>query len=350
MESAIPPHLRCPRLRPKRCTDDYQPPVAAWTARGDAALDRVVMAYYGVQWRPGDEARAADASLAIAGQLESAQAATATERARYVDPQGYENLIQIAYWTDVEAYRRFAEDASVEAWWSAPERESAGVGVFREVFTPRISHLETLFNATDHLEGVGAALGRLSDSDVQEHAYWGGMRDRIPGAQADPLAASGALSVYPDARPSRVRLAGHDNIAVIRSAQDWSKTSAAERDLYVTNMQPTLRAGMDFLSEQGLEIGCYANRLMQNVDADGRPLDRAFGLSYWRSLGDLETWAEHHPTHIAIFGGFMEMAQALKGQFDLRLFHEVCVVRADEQLLEYIGCHPATGMMAAVEG
>ena len=349
MESAIPAHLRCPRTRPKRCADDFQPPVPAWSGRGDAALERVVMAYYGVQWRPGEEARAAAATSAIAAQLETAQGVTATERARYLDPQGYENLILIAYWGDAEAYRRFAEDASVEAWWSSPERETDGVGVFREVFSPRITHMETLFNATDQLSGVGAVLGGLSDSDVQEHSYWGGMRDRIPSSQVDALAASGALSAYPDARPTRVRLAGHENIAIIRSAQDWSKTSGAERELYLSRMQPTLQAGMDFLSGQGLEIGCYANRYMHNVDADGGPLDQSFGLSYWRSLEQLEIWAEHHPTHLAIFGGFMKMAQALQGEFDLRLFHEVCVVKPEEQLFEYVGCHGATGMMAAID-
>ena len=348
MESAIPPHLRCPRTRSKRCADDYQPPVPAWAARGNTAIEQVVMAYYGVQWRAGNETRAANASAAIAGHLENALGATATERARYIDPQGYDNLIHIAYWTNVDDYRLFATAPSVEAWWSSPERESDSVGVFREVFSPRVTHMETLFNAPDQLKGIGAVLGAHSESDVQEHAYWGGMRDRLPISQVDALAASGMLSVRSDARPARVRIAGHDNIAIIRSGQDWSKTSGTERDLYLTKMASTLRAGMDFLSTQGLEIGCYANRLMQNVDAMGRPLDQAFGLGYWRSLQQMEAWAEHHPTHVAIFGTFMNMAQALEGKFDLRLFHEVCVVKSDEQLLEYIGCHGKTGLMAAI--
>ena len=348
MESAIPPHLRCPRTRSKRCADDYQPPVPAWAARGDTTVEQVVMAYYGVQWLAGEETQAANASAAIANHLANARGATATERARYIDPQGYENLLHIAYWTDVDDYRRFAADPSIEAWWSSPERESDGVGVFREVFSPRITHMETLFNAPDQLHGIGAVLGAHSESDVQEHAYWGGMRDRLPISQVDALAASGTLTAHSNARPKRMRIAGHDNIAVIRSGQDWSKTSGTERELYLTKMASTLRAGMDFLSTQGQEIGCYANRLMQNVDALAQPLDQAFGLGYWRSLEQMEAWAEHHPTHVAIFETFMNMARTLEGKFDLRLFHEVCVVKSDEQLLEYVGCHPKTGLMAAI--
>ncbi|HKR91934.1 phenylacetaldoxime dehydratase family protein [Novosphingobium sp.] len=348
MESAIPPHLRCPRTRARRCADDYQPPVPAWTARGDTALEQVVMAYYGVQWRAGEEARAGEACAAIADQLKNARGVSPLERARYLDPQGYENQIHIVYWTDLDAYRQFAEDPVVEGWWRSLDRESDSVGVFREVFSPRVTHMETLFNAPDYLVGAGSALGRHSDSDVQEHAYWGGMRDRMPISQVDPLPASGEVLTRPGPSPARIRLVGHDNIAVIRSGQDWSKTTGTERELYLSKMAPTLRAGMDFLSTRGLEIGCYANRLMYNLDASGQPIDRAFGLGYWRSLEDMEAWAEHHPTHIAIFDGFMDIARTLQGQFDLRLFHEVCVVKSDQQQLEYIGCHDKTGLMAAL--
>ena len=33
----------------------------------------------------------------------------------------------------------------------------------------------------------------------------------------------------------------------------------------------------------------------------------------------------------------------------LRLYHEVTVAAAEEQFFEYAGCHPGTGMLAAVE-
>ena len=348
MESAIPPHLRCPRTRAKRCADDYQPPVPAWTARGDRAIEQIVIGYYGVQWQPDREGDAAVAREAIEQQLSAASGIGATHRARYTDPQGYENLAIIAHWSNPEDYHAFAKDPAVEHWWASEERETGGIGLFREIFLPRATHLETLFNATDHLTGIGEILGTQSQSDVQEHGYWGGMRDRLPASQTDALDPSGTVSADPAARPARIRIVGQDNMAVIRSGQDWSNTKGAERDLYLTKMRPVLRAGMDFLSERGREIGCYSNRLMQNVDEAGNLVERAFGLGYWRSLADLEAWAEHHPTHIAIFDGFMNIAKTLEGQFDLRLFHEVFVVSSAEQRLEYICCHPDTGLLSTV--
>ena len=348
MDSAIAPHLRCPRSRPKRASDDYQPPVPAWTAWSDAAADRVVMAYFGVQWQAADASAARAAADAIAGQLAGDHGAAAIERARYIDPSGYETLLHIGYWTDIERYRRFADEPTTEAWWQSPDRETAGVGIFREIFWPRTTHLETLISSPDQLDGIARVFGARSEQDVQEHAYWGAMRDRLPAAQYDELAPAGELRAAPDARPARVRVAGHDNIAIIRSGQDWSRTTGSELDLYVTEMEPTLRAGMDFLSNRGAKIGCYSNRYLQHVDPEGAPLKRSFGLSYWRSLERMEAWAESHPTHVAIFGGFMNMVQALQGALELRLYHEVLVAKSDEQLLEYIGCHPATGMLAVV--
>ena len=348
MESAIPPHLRCPRTRPKRCSDDYQPPVPAWTARGDTAIERIAIGYYGVQWRSGQESAAAAARQAIESQLATARGVGATHRARYTDPQGFENLVVIAHWPDPHDYQAFAQDRAVEDWWASEDREKAGIGLFREIFLPRSTHLETLFNAADHLTGIGEILGRHSQSDVQEHGYWGGMRDRMAASQTDALEPSGNPSVDPAAPPARIRIVGHDNMAVIRSGQDWSNTGGAERELYLAKMRPVLQAGMDFLSTQGMEIGCYSNRLMQNIDEAGNPVERAFGLGYWRSLADLEAWAEHHPTHVAIFDGFMTIAKTLEGKFDLRLFHEVFVVKSAEQILEYIGCHPKTGLLTTV--
>jgi transposase-like protein len=61
-----------------------------------------------------------------------------------------------------------------------------------------------------------------------------------------------------------------------------------------------------------------------------------------------KAWAENHPTHVAIFDGFMNMVQALRGNIEISLYHEVVVVKADEQFLEYVDCHPATGMLSMI--
>jgi len=110
-------------------------------------------------------------------------------------------------------------------------------------------------------------------------------------------------------------------------------------------MEPILHRGMDFLHVQGRDIGCYANRYMPHIDSKGQKIDKSFGLSYWRSLANLEAWAKSHPTHVAIFGTFMRIVQEMQFQLKLRLYHEVSVLKPDEQEYEYINCHPQTGLL-----
>ena len=51
MESAIPEHLRSTRTRHRRVPDDYAPPYPSFVARHKPSVERVVMAYFGVQTR-----------------------------------------------------------------------------------------------------------------------------------------------------------------------------------------------------------------------------------------------------------------------------------------------------------
>jgi aldoxime dehydratase len=182
--------------------------------------------------------------------------------------------------------------------------------------------------------------------EVQEHAYWGGMRDRIPLSQTSEMAPAGSASAVRDG--SRVQVIPHDNLCLIRSGQDWGDTEATERKMYLEDVEPVLREGMDFLRDNGRSIGCYANRYMTVVASDGTPTEKSYGMSWWKSLAALERWAESHPTHVRIFGAAMKYLSTLGPAAKLRLYHEVTVARADEQFFEYVNCHPQTGMLNAV--
>jgi aldoxime dehydratase len=143
----------------------------------------------------------------------------------------------------------------------------------------------------------------------------------------------------------RQRVIPHENICLIRSGQDWSATQADERRMYVDDVEPVLRAGMDFLRDDGLGIGCFANRYMTVVDGSGRTTEKTYGMSWWKSLAALERWAESHPTHLAIFGAAMKYLGTMGPAARLKLYHEVTVAAADEQYFEYYNCHPKTGML-----
>lgn len=341
MDSAIDRHLRCPRTLSRRASDDYRPPFPIVVARAHEDVTQVVMAYLGVQYR-GEEhrAEALETLRRIVGQFGLDDGPGHHDTTHHRDAQGRDNLVAVGYWRDPERYRRWTARPEVAGWWDADERLRAGVGVFREVVMPRVDGFETLYPFTDGLPGVGAVLDGVSD-EVQEHAYWGAMRDRIPRSQTDRMTGSGELEVRGDPA-GRAVVVGHDDVALIRSGQDWSGTEPGERELYLEEVEPELREAMDFLRDRGERLGCYSNRYVRNVDLDGRPLDETYAISHWRSLDRLERWAESHPTHLSLFVAYVRRAKRLPR---LRLYHEVSVVGADDQSYEYVNCHPATGLL-----
>jgi aldoxime dehydratase len=173
------------------------------------------------------------------------------------------------------------------------------------------------------------------------------MRDRIPLSQTSDMVPDGSPRVVRDG--ARIRVLPHDNLCLIRSGQDWSDTEAVERAMYLDDVEPVLRDGMDFLRDNGASIGCYSNRYVNVITMDGEATEKSYGMSWWKSLAALERWAESHPTHVRIFGAAMTYLSTLGPAAKLRLYHEVTVARADEQYFEYVNCHLQTGMLNAVD-
>ncbi|KZE99156.1 phenylacetaldoxime dehydratase [Rhodococcus sp. EPR-147] len=317
----MPAHLVVPRSCPRRTPEGYQPPFPSYVARFPVSTERVVMGYFGIQGMPdaspwGDE-----------GPFRR-------DRARYTDEEGIDTTVFIGYWDDVAVFDR---------WFDTVGRHWTSVGGrFVEIIRPTVDRYETLFSSTGRMEGVATLTDSLSGF-IEEHAYWGGVRDRIPLSQSDSLAPSGKPQVVRDG--DRVTIVPQENICLIRSGQDWVDTVGSEREMYLRDVEPVLRAGMDFLRDDGLDIGCFANRYMTVVDDNGVDTDKSFGMSWWRSLSDLEAWAESHPTHVAIFGAALKYLSTMGPAASLRLYHEVTVAAADEQYFEYFGCHDRTGLL-----
>ncbi len=343
LESSIAPHLVLPRTRPTRKSATFTPPYPSFSARFPTDVVSVVMAYFGVQ-HPRDAdpsvAAAADAEVAaLVGRLAGADGAGSVERARYVDEAGFLTTVVIAYWTDVERHRRWD---GAGPGWTDPGHRVPGLGFFLELLTPSVDRFETLFS-NDRLEGVARMAGGLS-GEIREHGYWGGARDRIPLSQIDGMDPGPAPAVEDD---GVVRVAGQDNLSLIRSGQEWSETTGDERRMYLEDVEPVLREGMDFLRDHGRDVGCYASRYMTVLDQQGRTLDKTFGMSWWHSLEEMDTWAESHPTHVAIFRVALRYLGTMGPAARLRLYHEVTVAAADQQRFEYLDCHARTGMLRA---
>ncbi|SEH56930.1 MULTISPECIES: phenylacetaldoxime dehydratase family protein [unclassified Leifsonia] len=342
LESAIPAHLRVEGSRSPRGDDGRTPPYPSYSARFPETVRAVACAFLGVQSARPLSTAARAASAEIWELCSGENGPSSRERATHTDEQGFDNLVIIAYWDDVEAYRRWFTGNRDSVIGS--NAELADHGRWIEAVTPAATGLETLYSSNTFPEGVAQVAADGFSADIREHGYWGSMRDRLPRSQTETLDPEGAPSV--PGGSGIIHVEPHENLAIIRSGQDWSGCEQPERDSYFGDVEPHLRAGMDFLTAGGSSIGCYANRYLTSTGADGGLLPQTFGLSFWRSLEDLERWASSHPTHLAIFGSAMRFLQANAGA-RLRLSHEVYVLRREEQHFEYHNCHPTTGMLGA---
>ena len=346
IESAIPEHLQCPRTRTPRASAEYAPPYPAWVARLRPSVKQLTMAYHGVQWCQQEQRSGALAAVRqLTELLKSTNGPRHSDCSHYLDEAGHDTIIVASYWDNPASFDKWCKSQPVHQWWMSPARQQQGLGCFREIYSPRSTHMETLFSTPDRFEGV-ALLAEGRSGEIQEHAYWGSARDRLPASQTEPLTPAGQAARR-TVSEGRILVSGHEHLALIRSGQDWSKTTGRERALYLDQVEPVLRQGMDFLRDAGASVGCYFNRYLTRVDVGCKPQEKSFGLSAWRSLEHMERWAESHPTHIAIFGNFMSMVQELNAQLQLRLYHEVTIVKADEQQFEYVNCHPRTGLLKA---
>ncbi|MEO0997937.1 MAG: phenylacetaldoxime dehydratase family protein [Pseudomonadota bacterium] len=321
--------------------DGFEAPVPAWAAVWPDDVDRLTTACFAVQG--GDtQALSAWAGQALAG----ADAPELREWAGFVDAAGVHNTVIIAYWRN-DGFARWAVRPDTLAWWARPERLAGPVGYWREVFHVPAERLETL-HSTEDRHGVATLVDTL-DGPVDEHAYPGAARDRIPVSGSEDLRGPPAPGPMLPAERSddgrRTVVRPHRNMCVIRSGQDWSHCGNEERDFYLGQVQPSLLTGMDFLRDNPAETRCLSMRLMRTIGPRGEPMEQTFGLGYALDVFAFEEWARSHPTHVRIFEQFMAHAGRFGEDMQLRLWHEVSVMTGHDAEFEYLNCHDKTGLL-----
>lgn len=344
LESAIPQHLRQPGNCPFRGRTKALP-YPTYVARFPATVSQVVICYLGIQTL-GQESMPAfqTANHALVSLLGLPDGPQYWDQSTFIDRAGFTNHLFALYWRNPARYDRWTECGNVADWWESRERETDGIGYFKEVFTPRSSHLETHY-ATREPQALGNLGDRMS-GEIIEHAYWGAMRDRIPASQTDTLSPVGRplITNKPGNEKRRV-IIPHENLCIIRSGQDWENADQQEIDLYKEVILPQLSQGMHFLNQNGLDIGCLGNRFVNIIDSNGAIRKQSYGLSYWTGLDALEKWAATHETHLRIFGAAQAYMGKLGSAAKLTTYHEVAVMTAREQSFEYVNCHAYTGML-----
>ncbi|KAF1978358.1 hypothetical protein BU23DRAFT_563971 [Bimuria novae-zelandiae CBS 107.79] len=344
LECTIPQHLRRERSCPVSTPPNWSPPYPAYCARFPKEVDSLVMAVFGAQFASSslNDGTAISRIKRFMSQGSETVRPSFWEVASVNDKKGALNIAVIAYWPGDESFAGWEEESGFKSWWQSPDRETDGHGWYLEVLHPTLDRFETVFSYNTSPEGAAHLQEHIS-GEMLEHAYWGSMRDRLAVAQDDDIKAEGTaraagVSEVPTTS-TRIRVAGHKNLCVIRSGQDWSGTVPAERKLYLETMHPVLIEGMNFLRDSGQDIGCYAMNLWDVVDSGTYEanLERTFGLGFFEDLAALEYWSKSHQTHINIFGGFLKYAKKLDNALSLRLFHEVYVLDEGQQFFDCVG-------------
>jgi aldoxime dehydratase len=334
-----------PRLGAReRMPADWKPPAPAWSAVFDTPSGLLVIAYMATQLRAGAAPEHLERMNAFCAFTDGPDN---LEVARFIDRAGIHTIVSIGYWTSPARYDSWQARSGFAAWWNDPARAREANGYFREVLTVPTDRIETIFGSP---EVAGAAKTmRTIRGPVQEHNYWGSMRHRLPVAAYNDL-----VSGYGESLPRlgeavterrRLRVSAPENLAVIRSGQDWSRCDEEERAIYEGSVRPALVKGMDFLRDHPEETGCCDMRLAQEINARGEELRKSFGHGLFLSLGHLERWSATHPTHHAIFARFAGLVRQRRFKFDLRLWHEVSVLPGAGQVFEYVNCHNRTGLL-----
>ncbi|KAF9889615.1 hypothetical protein FE257_007123 [Aspergillus nanangensis] len=342
----------------------HKPPVQRWRLEYPEDTPAVHTAYVGVQRH--DDSHDTRAAFAIAvEEVEKWVASTQVEhtggskgeafRVLDGDDTAHDSVLWVCYWPDMAAYQVAMDRLQLTTiYHMCPGATS--IGLYCERFTTPISRLETNYSGLDYLPGVA----RLPGPNPTEHtltAYWGAARDRIPSAAQDAFSrATPEATQPPVAVPSGLgqRLVGrnpYDNLVHIRSGQFWQRCEAAETEAYETLLEPTLKAGLQYLWQNRDESGAMGLRFLRNqhpqeAEPPSQPAKETCAAGFFRNLQDLEKWAKRHPSHLAIFNGALKHAKVFGNDRKMRTWHEVSVLKTGDAQFEYVNCQPQTGVIS----
>jgi aldoxime dehydratase len=282
-----------------------------------------------------------------------------TVKSAFTDSSGYHNILFTLYWKSVKSYREW-ESCMPKDWWHLGLSVDSDIGAFKEEYLVPITDTETTF-ALPQPEGYSVIADSMS-GETDTHEYWGSARDRIPRGQTENLDSSGWPSLSANRSSelisgSRGRILSvepHDNLCLIRSGQVWEYSTPAEVASYDTEIKPTLDSGMEEMCLRSKDFGCFTNRYLrveeEGLEGVSRQVGKTWSISAWESLSRLEEWSVT-PKHKQIFGTQIRHFTRMKKEgveAKLNLWHELMVLRKEDQSFTYFNCHSKTGMLSTV--
>lgn len=338
------------RTIPMRKPPGFSPAVQRWSAGFPDEVTHLQVVACGAQGVDDEALLRSPFAAWLTAALSDAAAPSAHDRLRFIDRAGMVNHALMGYWTDPARFAAWRDAPWNTDWWAVPSRLEESTGYWREELCVPLDRQETIYFA-DFVGGAGRCPGARLEK-TYESGYWGAMRDRIPAAAADPLVSpvDGPLApVERGTHGARWRVWTPANLAIIRSGQYWENCRGKQREEYFSRVRPRLEDGLRFLAGNPQDSGCCSLRYMQHLDAAGDPREETSVVGVFRSLADLEAWAEDHATHKAIHGEAFRQLKLYKEHRELRTWHEVFVLTAEGQRFEYLNCHPQTGLLPYFE-
>lgn len=334
---------RCPaRQFPLRTPKDHKPPIARYSADLPHTT-KVAVLFLGLQSKDEKALRSTLVRF-LACRSDETAAPVYADHAVYTDPHGYRNHIVALYWLDASAYRTWLEKPAVAAW-----RGQAGslpsVGVWWEPIIVDSGRIETITFKEFRRGFSGCPVMGLQNTE--RSGYWGAARDRIPLAAEDRFEPTvTGTSDKPEMSSQTYRkLQPPKNMAVIRSGVSWEKCEGEQLEDYQQRIKPKLDAGMEYLRSNPVESGCFALRQVSCISGSGEPLAEGYSLGAFVSMGHLESWAENHPSHLAIYSRAMAARRKYQDALQLRTYNEIFIVDEHNPAFEYFNCHPQTGLL-----
>lgn len=335
------------RKHPLRMPKNWTPPFPSYMSTFDTEKTNIAMALFGVQFLQQDREKALPVVLGLKQLFNEIEGCDYVDLAECeLDSTGKSQIVATTYWLNSEKLTEFFASSQFQEPWKRFSDSSLPFGIFREVFNIPMSRYEIVHSHDDHLVGVSTIRDGVTE-EIDTHAYWGSMRDRIPESAINRFEPEGDIDIVSQT-DNRVVVTANQNLAVIRSDQNMTNSHGEERDEYYRDVYPTLVKGMAFLRDSGEEVDCYDCRFMCFLDEGGNRTDHTFGYAYFRSLSALEGWSEHHPTHKAIFGSFKQYIPKYIETIGSRFGHEVSVLPRQNQFAEYINCETRTGLLNGI--
>lgn len=321
----------------KNTPPNWQPPAPAWQSvwHSDEAF---VVSYFALQ---GDKLEVFEGWVRT---ILKQSGVLSIEQAIYRVAEQGSNYIYVCYW----------RESDYQQWWLLAQSSWADLaqrypdqGFWREIFYLPQSHFETLHSSeTPH--GLGENQDDIN-GPMLEHGYPGGARDRIALSERQSLRATCSLdeglSAQINQTTQHYQFSLPPNICMIRSGQNWSDCGAEQKQNYLDNVHPKLELGMEYLRCNPSESGCYSMRLVSKTNRSWQDVEQTFGLGYACDIHAFENWAKSHPSHLAIFGSFMQMAGLYGEKLELKLWHEMAISSHTGSEAEYYQCHPSTGFI-----